>query len=125
MNGGAPASATVSRVPDLGAFVRDYLDRVVNRRDVSAVDDLVAPGYRGGGSGWPATRDDLRRFYADQARERPDWRIDVQETVQVGDSVVVRAHAGDATRQVEWLAHYRIAEGTLREITVLALVDRE
>lgn len=126
-------SAAVSRVPDLGAFVRDYLDRVVNRHEVAAVERLVAPDYRGGGHGWPATRDDLRAFYAEQARNRPDWRIDVQETVQVGDSVVVRAHAGGtvmaggfpAQRRVEWLANYRVTDRTIREITVLALLDRE
>jgi predicted SnoaL-like aldol condensation-catalyzing enzyme len=112
-------------VPDLGAFVRGYLDRVVNRRDLTAVDDLVSQEYTGGGYGWPATRDDLRRFYEEQARTRPAWRVDVRETVEVGDCVAVRALAGDESRRVDWLAYYRVADVTIREITVLALVPRD
>lgn len=115
-----------------GRFVRAYLDRVVNRRDVSAVDELVDPGYHGGGFGWPSDREALRAFYAWQAEERPDWRIDVQETVEVGDCVVVRAHAGGtvveqgvrAWRGVEWLAAYRLVAGRVVGIEVLALRER-
>lgn len=114
-----------------GRFVRAYLDRVVNRRDLSAVDELVDPAYRGSGFDWPADREALREFYAWQARERPDWHIDVQETVEVGDCIVVRALAGgtvveDGTavrRAVEWLAAYRLAGGRLVEIQVLALKE--
>ncbi len=78
----------------LGEIVRGYLERVVNRRDVTVVDDLVAADYRGFGHGWPADVDALRQFYVRQAELRPDWRIDVQETMELDDVVAVRAYAG-------------------------------
>lgn len=109
---------------DLGRFVREYLDRAVNRRDPTAVDDLVSAGYRGSGHGWPADAAALRVFYERQAAERPEWRIAVQETVEVGEWVAVRALAGDSSRRVEWLTAYRVADGRISEIRVLALEER-
>jgi predicted SnoaL-like aldol condensation-catalyzing enzyme len=117
----------------LSQLVAEYIERVVNRRDVTAVDDTVAPDYVGSGHGWPATREALRSFYETQAHTRPDWHIDIKETVEVGDSVVVRAHAGGtvteddhAERQrVEWLTHYRIREAQIIEINVLTVVRHE
>ena len=105
--------------------MRDYIDRVVNRGDADAVGELVAPGYTGHGHGWPADREALREFYAHQARARPDWRIDVQETLEVGEWVAVRAHAGDASRQVEWLALYRVDDDRVAEIRIVALEERD
>jgi predicted SnoaL-like aldol condensation-catalyzing enzyme len=113
----------------LGALVIGYLDRVVNRRDISAVDELVAAGYRGSGPGWPDTIDDLRRFHLEQYRDRPDWHIDVDTAVELGDRVVVRARAhgtvtedGQArTRAARWLAHYRVADARIHEIDVLVV----
>ena len=78
----------------LGNFVRNYIDRVVNRRDVAAVDEFVSPDYVGSGPGWPTSIEELHQLYRTQMRERPDWHIDVQDTVELGDSVVVRALAG-------------------------------
>lgn len=110
-------------------LVREYLDAVVNQRRVEVVDRLVAPDYTGGGHGWPATRADLQAFYEWQAAARPDWRIDVQETVEVGDCVVVRAHAGGTVedgevRRLEWLAAYWLEGGRITRIEVLALQPR-
>ena len=73
-----------------------------------------------------------------QARSRPSWRIDVQSTLEVGDVVVVHAHAGgtvsaaDSDRPeaapmasaVEWLAAYRFAEDLIVEIQVVQVHDR-
>ena len=118
---------------DLGTFVRDYLDRVVNRQDAEAVDELVAPDYRGDGYGWPADRDTLRAFYVAQQQSRPDWRIDVQETVDSGEWVAVRAYAGgtviseDGTsrrQDLEWLTAYRVVDGRVAETRVLSLHER-
>lgn len=122
----------------LADLVRGYVDRVVNRRDLDAVDQLVSPDYAGGGHGWPATLKDLRSFYEWQARTRPDWHIEVQETIEVDDCVVVRAYAGGTisadeqgrplaapqNRSVEWLAAYRLADGLITRIEVLALRPR-
>jgi predicted SnoaL-like aldol condensation-catalyzing enzyme len=86
----------------LADLVTGYIDRVVNRRDITAVDDLVSPDYRGHGWGWPAERDALRDFYLAQYRERPNWQIEVQRTVELATSVVVRAttsgHSGPDMR---------------------------
>ena len=112
------------RVGGLGHFVREYVDRAVNRGDVSAVDELVAQDYRGSGHGWPADIGALRDFYLHQSRERPGWRIEVQETIETGEWVAVRALAGDATRRVEWLAAYRVRDSRIAEIRVLALEER-
>jgi hypothetical protein len=123
----------------LGRIVRDYLERVVNQRDVTAVDDLVAADYQGFGHGWPSDVDALRHFYVRQAEFRPDWRIDVQETMELNDVVVVRAYAGgfvshDAAgaplvvpyrKHVEWLTAYRMRNGSITEIRLLSVRDRE
>ena len=113
----------------LSDIVTEYIQRVVNNRDLGAVEELVAPQYRGTGHGWPATIEELRHFYRRQMRDRPDWHIDIEETVELGDSVVVRAHAfgtvidGDGTRgvAVDWLTHYRVADGRITEINLLTL----
>jgi hypothetical protein len=125
-------------VTTASGFVRDYLERVVNERDLSAVDELVSADYRGGGFGWPEDVTALRDFYRWQAASRPDWAIEVQETVEVDGCVVVRAFAGGtitddehgrplaapAQRAVEWLAMYRLAAGQITEIRVLELRER-
>ncbi len=119
--------------------MRDYLARVVNGRDLGAVDEIVSPGYVGTGNGWPVDRDSLRAFYEWQAWSRPDWHIDIQDALCVGDCVVVRAFAGGtvtddaagrplaapASRAVEWLAAYRVAHGQIARIDLLAIRDRD
>ncbi|GAC1332015.1 MAG: hypothetical protein NVSMB13_20500 [Mycobacteriales bacterium] len=122
----------------MAAFVRRYLHRVVNLGDLSAVEELVSPSYRGGGYGWPGDINALREFYRWQAQTRPDWTIEVQQTVEVGGCVVVRAFAGGTiardehgrplaaptSRAVEWLTMYRVESEMITEIRVLALRDR-
>jgi hypothetical protein len=117
----------------LAAVVAEYIDRVVNRRDITAVDDLVSHTYRGSGHEWPTDQDGLRTFYEEQYQERPDWRIDLQETVELATSVVARAVAGGRIRvaggwrqrRVEWLAHYRVLDGRIVEINLLDVVQLE
>jgi ketosteroid isomerase-like protein len=127
-----PTLPADDRPSPLGQLVRGYVERVVNQRDLSAVDDLVAADYTGGGYGWPPDLDRLRAFYADQMRDRPDWSISIQETVESGDVVVVRACAGGTVnvdgralrRDLEWLASYRVVNGRISEIRVLSLTPR-
>lgn len=115
----------------LGRLIRVYIQRVINDRDLSGVDELVSRDYVGRGDGWPTTFAALRQFYALQALERPDWHIDVQETLELAEIVVVRARAGgrvavDGTsrrRSVEWLALYRVQDALIREINLLAIVE--
>ena len=78
---------------ELGPFIRRFIQRVVNEHDVSGVDDMVSPDYRGSGSEWQHLAPDfktLREFYQRQAAQRPDWRIDIQETIELGEYVVAR-----------------------------------
>ena len=114
----------------LGTFFTSYIERVVNRRDLTAVDDMVSADYIGSGQEWPTDIDELRLFYVNQIRYRPDWHIDVQDTVELGDSVVARAIASGTVTvdgrpqrsHVEWLAHYRVVDRRITEINVLAVV---
>jgi hypothetical protein len=122
---------------ELGQFYREYVERVVNQHDLSAVDEMVSPDYVGGGHGWAETIEALREFYRRQSRTRPDWRIDIQQTVAVGEWVAVRAFAGgqeayneDGSRQsppfptsVEWLSTIRVAEAKIAEIRIVSWVD--
>jgi hypothetical protein len=123
----------------LGSFIRTFIQRVVNEHDLSAIDDLVSAQYRGTGPDWqrlaPDT-DGLREFYRRQGAQRPDWRIDIQETIEVGDHVAVRAYAygteayddnGVPRRPpfptaVEWLATYHVEGGKIREGRMIAWV---
>ena len=114
----------------LGALVTSYIDRVVNQRDLTALDEMVSPDFVGTGSEWASDIGELRRFYESQMHERPDWHIDVHSTLEVGDSVVVRAEAGgrvtgdgkQSHRRIEWLTHYRVVDGLITEINVLSFV---
>ena len=122
---------------ELARFYRAYIERVVNQHDMSAVDDMVSPDYVGGGHGWAGNVEELREFYRRQNRTRPDWRIDIQETIEVGDWVAVRAFAGgqeayneDGSPQsppfltlVEWLSIIRVVDRRIAEIRLVSWVD--
>jgi hypothetical protein len=122
---------------DLDRFIREYIERVVNQHDMSAVDEMVSPHYTGGGYGWPENVAALRELYDRQNRARPDWRIDIQQTVEVGEWVAVRALAGgmeayneDGTRQsrpyitaLEWLTIFHVVNSRIVETRVISVLD--
>jgi hypothetical protein len=122
----------------LSEFIRGYIERVVNQHDLTAVDDLVSPDYTGGGYGWADNIQALREFYDRQNRLRPDWRIDIQETTEVGEWVAVRAFAGgtqayaeDGCREpppfltgVEWLTIFHVVESRILETRIISVVER-
>ena len=121
----------------LDQFIRRYIERVVNRHDITAVDDMVSPDYTGGGYGWAEDIDALREFYDRQNRLRPDWRIDIQDTTEVGEWVAVRAFAGgheaydeDESPQpppfltaVEWLTIFHVVESRIVETRIISVVE--
>ena len=121
----------------LDRFIRDYIERVVNRHDMGAVDEMVSPDYTGGGYGWAENFEALREFYDIQNRTRPDWRINIQETIEVGEWVAVRAYAGgneaydeDGSRRpppyltsVEWLAIFHVVKSRIVESRIVSVVD--
>lgn len=112
------------------AIVLACIDRAVHQHDSSVVDELVSPDFRG--HGFASDRESLRAFYDWQSRIAPDWRIDVEDLVEDGDRVAVRAHAYGARaesapgvpypepvrRELEWIAIYRIAGGLITELWV-------
>lgn len=127
----------------LGDFVREFIERVVNEHDLDAIDDalasMVSRDYRGTGSvwqEWAPDYDGLRSFYRRQAIQRPDWRIHIQETMEVGEHVAVRALAGgrlafdeDGSPQLppfptagEWLSVYRVVAGRIVAADVVSWV---
>jgi SnoaL-like domain len=122
---------------DLDAFYRGYITRVVNDHDMTAVDEMVSPGYTGGGYGWAQNIEELREFYDRQNRTRPDWRIDIQETLQVGEWIAVRAIAGGVEAynddgspksppymtSVEWLAVVHVIDRMIVEGRLISVVD--
>ena len=84
----------------LGDFIRDFIERVVNAHGLKAIDQaldhMVSRDYVRTGSDWRGLAPDfaaLRAIYHRQATQRPDWRIDVQESIEVGEYVAVRALA--------------------------------
>lgn len=127
----------------LGKFICDFIEHVVNEHDLRAIDEalehMVSRDYRGTGTVWQLWApdfDQLRRFYRRQAVQRPDWRIEIQQTVEVGEYVAVRALAGgslafdeDGAPQKspfptagEWLSIYRVVDGRIMEANVVAWV---
>jgi ketosteroid isomerase-like protein len=77
---------------DPAALVREYLDRLLNRRDLSACEALLAPGYvdhdapPGTPPGPAATRDYVAAFLD----LHPTLRVTVEDTIECGDAVAAR-----------------------------------
>ena len=81
--------------------------------------------------------EELREFYGRQNRTRPDWHIDIQENVKVGEWVAVRAFASgqeaydeDGSQQsppfltsVEWMSTIRVGDNRIAEIRPVSWVD--
>lgn len=126
-----PDEDRVWRDGPLGEFVRSYIERVVNQWDVTAVDDMVSTDYLGRGPAWATNIEQLRQFYVDQMRDRPNWRIEVQGTLELGDSVVAKALASGTVmtdgshgrKCLEWLTHYRVVDRRITEINILGVVQ--
>jgi SnoaL-like domain len=107
----------------LDRFIREYIERVVNQHDISAVDEMVSPDYTGGGYGWPENVAALQEFYDRQNRTRPDWRINIQQTVEVGEWIAVRALAGGMEAYNEDGAIFHVVNSRIVETRVISVLD--
>lgn len=120
------------RVGATTRVVLDYLEDVINQRNVHRLDHHVAADYRG--HGFHPDRESLRSFLTWQAATAPDWRIDVQDVVAEGDRVAVRAEASGTrseaepgvpldpprARRFEWITIYRVGDGKIVEAWVVS-----
>jgi hypothetical protein len=91
----------------------------------------------GSGNNWPADIVALHEFYRDQVRRRPDWHIEVRETVEVGEWVAVRASAGGTTsfddlgialiapipKAIEWVALFQVVGGRIVETNLVSVIE--
>ena len=104
------------------ALVREYLDRVINRRDVDACDELLAADYvdhdapAGAEPGVEATKEYLRTLLA----RYPDLHVTIDDVIGEGDRVALRATwrgtAADGTDYREQgLVLVRLSGGRLAE----------
>ena len=73
------------------AIVRRFYDRVLNRKQLDAIDALCAPTYHGDAPG--ADRAAFKQFYGRFLAAFPDLRVSFEDVLAEGNRVVVRATA--------------------------------
>jgi steroid delta-isomerase-like uncharacterized protein len=73
------------------ALISDYIDRVWNRGDQPALEDLTTASFRYHLGGQPPRdRGGMGEFLQAMRSAFPDWRVEVVEMVVDGDRVAVR-----------------------------------
>jgi catechol 2,3-dioxygenase-like lactoylglutathione lyase family enzyme/predicted SnoaL-like aldol condensation-catalyzing enzyme len=94
--------APVDRVrpADASAMVREYLDRLLNRRDLSACDEFLSAGYRDHDAppGTPPGPQSIRSYVAGFLDQYPDMWVELADAFAEGSRVAVRA---------VWHGHHR------------------
>lgn len=78
--------------PDGKAAVRAYFHRLINERDLSVCDDLLASDYRDHDAppGAPPGAVGTKEFVADFLRDYPDLWVDIEDIVAEGDRLAAR-----------------------------------
>lgn len=105
-------------------------DEVLNRKDLSIVDELIDANFVEHVAGEPRPVG-VEGFKAARRRRNvafPDWHVDIEDLIAEGDKVVVRAtghgtHRGEFMGisptgkriSVRWIAIYRVENGKLVE----------
>lgn len=85
------------------SIVRRFVEEVINRGDLGAVDELLAPGYLDHGPlirGLPTGREGAKRLYALLHAGFPDLEVSIEDFVAEGERVALRSiwrgtHKGD------------------------------
>ena len=110
------------------AMVRKLFDEWINKKNLAAIDEMVAPNYVSHESGEDTDVEGTKRFLAALFTAFPDIHITVEDVVCEGDKVVVRniwratdtgGFAGmSPTRKrvvIEGIVMWRIENGKLAE----------
>jgi predicted ester cyclase len=73
-------------------LVRRYFDTLINRRDVSICDELLAPGYvdHDAPEGTLPGPDSIKAYVARFLNDHPDMRITIEDMIAEGDQVAAR-----------------------------------
>ncbi len=75
------------------SIVRRFVDEVVNRGNLGAVDELLSPNYLDHDAlipGLPAGREGAKRLYALLHAGFPDLEVTIEDSVAEGDRVALR-----------------------------------
>ena len=112
------------------AVLRDLIERIINRRELAAADELFAADVvdHSPPPGVPAGLEGVRQTFALMQRAYPDWQTTIEDLIAEGDRAVARVthrgtHAGDffgippTGRRVQWTATHvvRVADGKVTE----------
>ncbi|MFH1568791.1 MAG: ester cyclase [Gemmatimonadota bacterium] len=86
---------------DVRGVIREYFDRLLNQRDLSVCDELLASGYvdHDGADGRPPGPEETKESVIQLLETYPDMQVEVKEVVVEGDRAAVRlrwrgTHAG-------------------------------
>jgi catechol 2,3-dioxygenase-like lactoylglutathione lyase family enzyme/predicted SnoaL-like aldol condensation-catalyzing enzyme len=96
------------------AMVREYLDRLLNQRDLSVCDEFLAADYLDHDAlpGTPPGPQSIKDYVAGFLDEYPDMRIEIADAFAAGNRVAVRA---------VWHGHHRDTMEALRQMGLLIM----
>ncbi|MBP7937936.1 MAG: ester cyclase [Phycisphaerae bacterium] len=114
---------------DRADIVREYIDKVWNRGDLQALEELTAPSFTFQLGGQPPIeRAGMSQFLRTTRLAFPDWRVEVLELVAQAELVAVRwrgtvTHGGPfhgipptgRRVHVSGMNMYRVSEGRVAE----------
>jgi steroid delta-isomerase-like uncharacterized protein len=84
---------------EIKALVRQYIEKVWNQADLTALDDLTTPAFSYHLGGQPKRdRDGMRQFMEMTHAAFPDWRVRIIDIMAEGDRVAVHWE-GQVTHQ--------------------------
>lgn len=74
------------------ALVREYFHRLLNDRDISVCDEMLASNYidHDAPSDTPPGPDSTKQYMAEFLRDHPNTRIQVEDIISEGSKVAVR-----------------------------------
>ncbi len=94
------------------ALVREYLDRLLNKRDLSVCDQFLSNDYRDHDASPDSAPgpQSIKEFVARFLEDYPDMRVDIQDSIAEGTRVAVR---------VVWYGHHRVTMETFHQMGII------